>query len=218
MVTLQQLRSQIYEALNIQSDDSDIDNRLIDDLIQNKRSKWLHHRYSKSIHIDRDFIQDLNCVDVMLVDPAECCSSTSDDCYVIRTVNKVPGLIGLDEKKAITRLGPTNKLNVEYTFVSTERVPFVGKGKYNKKVIYGFLLNEYIYLLSSNEAVQLIKKINIQGVFVDPREANVFKGCDGLPCWTETDKYPLPEHIWDELIKPDIVNELLRFSSFLVRT
>ena len=208
MFTLQQLRSQIYELLNIQSDDSDIDDRLIDDLIIGKRQAWLEREFAKTLAFDRDIVQDLGCVATKQVDPEECCGDTTEDCYVVRTTVKLPTTLVLNSTKGFTRIGPTNKFEKQYTYVSFERVPFVGKGKYNKSIVYAFLLNGYIYLLSNNDAVHMIKKINVQGMFVDPTEASDFNDCDGAPCFSPLDKYPLPADMW-EVIKKEIRAELL---------
>ena len=75
---------QVYEGLQITSDDTSLDKRLIKDLINQSRANWIRKEHNKNRSIDDNIIQDLGCIDIELTDrvSANCCD-ISTDCKIL---------------------------------------------------------------------------------------------------------------------------------------
>jgi hypothetical protein len=186
----------VYEILEIirgnqLSDDIDIDTREVEFQLDNARAVFLRQEFNKPGRlIDNNLVQDLGCVTLEEADPADCCEIDTG-CSILRTVEEIPKAIHLFDGPAITRVGPVNKMNIKYSFVSYEQAVFSGNGKYNQQAIFAFLLNNRIYLTTKNKKAWLLDKINIRGVFEKPSEASEFVDCDNNPCYTMASNYPI---------------------------
>ena len=201
MITLNEMIYQVYEALQISSDDTSLDKRLIKDLINQERANWIRKEHNKNRSIDDNIVQDLGCVEMERVDAASCCGITSD-CVVVRSKFEIPVGVELNQRSAITRVGPINKAERQiYSFLPFERAVWAGNGQFNKNNIFAFLLNNKMHLIGNpnNDILKMIKYINIRGVFEDPTEAAKFSFCTGGSCYTDNDKYPINRWLLDYL-------------------
>ena len=83
-------------------------------------------------------------------------------------------------------------------------------GRTTKKTIYAFMYDQYIYVISKNVAVSLIKKITIRGIFEDPTAIAQFLACsENNICWTPNDPYPINQWMW-AYVKEQVMQQLLR--------
>lgn len=207
MPSLNQYLYQIYEQLNINSDDSTFDSRFLIDKINSKRQFYYEREFAKTGKtIEATAIQDLGCVDFIEVSSEECCGEDSN-CSFIRSKNKIPTPLQIRDKVAITRVGPTSKSYRAFDIIDYRRAPFVGTGKYNRKEVFAFYLNQYIYIVSNDDSILLFEKLNISGVFSDPTKVSDFKDCDGTVCFSMEQEYPLSQKYWDYIL-PLILKEL----------
>jgi len=202
--TLNELRFDLLNTLNILSDDADFDYRLIDEFIINKRVKHFQNTFNKMTSVIPDaYYQNLACLPMMLVDSSECCTNT--DCYVVRSVDKVPAIMSLSDGELIQRISPVGLESKSYTLITQFRLPYFGNSRYNKNSIAALYYNNYIYLISKDPIYYpQIEKITVRAVFRDPREAGAFLTCDDQPCWTAEDTFPIEERLW-EWMKTDIL-------------
>jgi hypothetical protein len=207
MATLNEIAYDIFEHLRPEiSDDDHIDISQIKFNIHTQRSLWLRNELNKNRTIDENIIQDLGCIELDLADRAECCDIESD-CTILRTKVKIPKTLELHNKTAITRVGFIDKLDYKINFISYERAKYAGNSRFNKKMIYAFLLNGYIYLYSNSDFMyKFLTHINIRGVFENPTEAAKFNTCEGEPCYSDDMQYPLST--W---MIPYIKGEVLKF-------
>ena len=190
------------------TDDIDISPREIGWEIGVTRALLLRQELNKNRTIDAAIIQDLGCVEVEVSDRAECCD-ISTDCKIIRTKLEIPTAIELYNSTGITRIGPIDKLDMDYSFITYNRAKFVGNGKYNKDLIYAFLRNNRVYLVSKNDKVKFIKYINIAGVFENPTEVIPFTNCGGTSCFSSDDEYPI--NSWMIPVLQDmVINKFIR--------
>lgn len=209
MATLNELSYNIFEAIrpNI-VDDDDIDIRQIKSDIHNVRAKLIRQQLSKGRDVSNSIIQDLGCVEVEHVDAAECCDLQLD-CNVIRMVNTLPSIMENYEGALITRVGPVNRMDVGFNFVSYQQAVFSGNGKFNSHLIYAFLLNNRIYLKSKSDLVKYIEFINVRGVFSNPEEAKAFNSCStGEPCFSDDHQYPVESWMID-MILTEVTNKYI---------
>ena len=73
MLPLIDLHSQLDEALNVNSIDSEFSDLFYTDLINEQRALFLRNEYNKSRTIDPNIQQEIPCLEMELVDPQTCC-------------------------------------------------------------------------------------------------------------------------------------------------
>ena len=211
-MTLDELIYQVYEVLEINSDDSSADDRLVEQLIVQQRALWLRNEYNKNRTIDQNVIQDLGCVEVIEVDKSECCEIKLD-CKILRTKNPLPNTIEFHRDNAITRVGPIDITQRAYKeLMYPKEVPFFGNGRTNQKTIAWFLKKTFeglhIYLISKDTFnAKLIEQINVSGIWEDPRLAGQYSNCQGKPCWTPASPYPINAWMWNYML-PEVAKLL----------
>ncbi|HAY88146.1 MAG TPA: hypothetical protein DCY51_01735 [Bacteroidetes bacterium] len=203
------LADQVYEGAGITSDDTEVDERFIYDLIGNQRALWLSREINKGYLAHEALNQDLTCLDMELADPGECCDPALN-CKVLRTVLEIPQPLLANSRAMITRVGPLNKFSKSFNIIPYSRVPYFGSGKFNKNAVYAVYLNDRIYLVSKNEDVNFIEKINVRGIWEDPLLIGTYTDCGPNPCWTVDDDYPLSRKMWAEHIKQYVIDEVQR--------
>lgn len=168
-----------------------------------QRAKWARRDINKNGYISDTWQQDLGCVELELVDSAQCCTIESG-CDILRTVNKLPRLVRLYNRDAITFVGSIDKQS-SYAVINPNSAKYAEYEKYTGSQKRFFLLNQYGFLTNSKTQ----KYINVRGVFTDPRQAAWFVDCDDEPCWTEDDEYPMPEDLID-LMTDDFLNNKIK--------
>ena len=191
MATLNEIAYDLLSIVRPQlSDDNDIDIRQIKFWIRNQRALWIRNELNRKRSIDEDIIQTL-CADIEEVDASDCCDITID-CTILRTKKKIPATIEMHNKNAIVRVGPVDRRGKPFSYIGYERVPWVGSGRFNQHLLYAFLYNEYIHVLTNNSAYQNLKTVIIRGVFEDPEEVAGFTDCaSAQPCYSDDDAYPI---------------------------
>ena len=183
------------------ADDDPIETAQIKEWVHSQRALWLRNELNKNRSIDDNIIQDLGCVELERVDAASCCDITSD-CIVVRSKLNIPVGIEMNQRTAITRVGPIKKTDKYlFSFLPFERAVWAGNGQFNKNVIFSFLLNNKLHLIGNenNDLLKIIKYANVRGVFEDPTEAAKFSYCSGQACYADTDKYPINKWLLDYL-------------------
>lgn len=210
MISLNTMIYQIYESLQITSDDTSLDKRLIKDLISQHRANWIRKEHNKNRSIDDNIIQDLGCVPMILTDriSANCCDISSD-CKILRSENKIPNAIELNHEKIITRISAVDFMSIPIMFMDYDQAIYFGNGRYNKKSLGAFIKNNYLYVIYKEGSFNmLIERLNVQGVFEDPTEAATYNDCNSGPCFSWDGRYPINAWMWQSLVKPGVLNEL----------
>lgn len=208
MATMNELVYQIWEKLrpNLSSDD-DIDNRLIKAEIHNKRARFLRNELNRNRTVDPFIVQDLGCVEMQIVDRAECCDITID-CSILRSVQKIPSTIELHSDTMLW-VNPVDRLEKPFSLVDYQAAKFIGGHRFTSRQIYAFILNNYLYLISEDDSHSQITHVSIRGVFENPEEAAVFVNCsDGSSCFTGDSEYPLKSWMADA-VQTEVYNTLL---------
>lgn len=211
-MTGNELIYQVYEDLNINSDDTTVDERLIIQLINQQRALWVTNEYNKvGSVIDSKLIQDLTIVPTEKVNTILSADMTTfgftTNARYVRSTLDIPRAVETKRRQLYTRVGPPDTFAIEYPMMPYSQVNYVGNGRFNQSAIHAFHYNDKIYLISNDQEFEFVKGIHIRGVFEDPVEAASFN----LPtdqCWTMDDEYPLSERLFN-YIKPQVVQQLL---------
>jgi hypothetical protein len=210
MLSLYDLCAQLDEALAINSIESSFSYDFYTDLINGQRSLWLRNEYDKNRSIDPYVLQNINCAELELVNPIDCCIDVPSGCKVLRTKKKIPNTIEFFYTKGIVTIGSADILKPRISLIDYSRVPYVGHGRTTGKTVYAFLYDQYIYLISRDLSYTFMKYITIRGIFEDPTSLSDFTNCtNGQACWSPSDPYPLNQWMW-EYMKPYIVQQLMQ--------
>ena len=210
MLPLIDLHSQLDEALSINNSDSVFATLYYTDIINEQRSLALRNEYNKRRTID-DGVQQSLCVDLELVDEHNCCVTVPIGCKILRSVNPLPSAIELHHGPTITSVGPILITKKKFTLIDYNRVPHIGNGRTTGNTIYAFLYDNYIYIISKDQTIKLIKSITVRGIFEDPSALSAFtdRSSSNKPCWSPSDPYPLKQWMW-AYIKPQVIQQLLQ--------
>lgn len=212
---LNKLVYDVREAIKEYTDDSEVDDRYIIYLYNIKRVKYLRqdlNSYQKTV--DNSILQSF-CLSLEEVSGNEC--DIDYDCStLLRSTKPVPTPIDLHTKVGITKIKPTKRIALPFSFISKDKVAFI-EGATFKDSLYAFLdTDEYIYIVSpNNNSYKLLECITVTGVFEDPLELSNYSSCCGCDsdessCFDEmTSDYPLQPHYID-IIRDEIIQELLQ--------
>ena len=107
------------------------------------------------------------------------------------------------------RVYPTDYYQGEITYVSRERMRYIGYNKYLKDIIYASIgPDNYLYLKSFNPQYLYLEKIKVVGVFEDSQAASELQCSDDSECDILDRVFPIE----DALVSPMtelVVKELL---------
>jgi hypothetical protein len=201
---------QVYEALQISTDDTSLDKRLIKDVINQERANWIRKEHNKNRSIDDNIIQDLGCVELESVNrQSDRCCEVFIDCKILRSKHTIPNAIELNHEKIITRISAVDFMSIPIYFIDYDHAIYYGNGRYNKKALGAFIKNNYLYIVYNKGSYnKLLQYVNVQGVFEDPTEAAKYINCETQqPCFDWDDRYPINAWMWQTLVKPAVLNE-----------
>ena len=129
------------------------------------------------------------CLDLEVVNGIE-----GDDCSstYLRSTEKLPDMLPVGNPRISTR----DFLAGEITFVSRERMKYVGHNKWLQKIIYATLGPDgKLYLKSANPQAYYLNGVSFSGIFEDPEEASK-QACESTGdnnCDILDSSYPLEE-------------------------
>lgn len=125
----------------------------------------------------------------------------------LRSVNKVPETLPVGTPKVT----PPDFLSGEITFVSRDRMKYVGHNKFLRNIIYCTIGPDFkLYLKSQNPQAYYLENVQFSGIFENSAEASKMS-CDGdgsvSNCDPLDNSYPLEEALIP-LVVEFIVKEL----------
>ena len=185
------------DILKLTSDDSLYTEGHIIFLANKARTLLLKQRYSDiKKRIPESNYQTI-CLDlekVQNIQDLECKGSS------LRTVQEIPYLMKIGNPKVY----PQNYYLGEITYISRERMRYVGHNKYLQNIIYCSLApDNHLYFKSSNPQHLYLKKVQVTGIFEDIQNASQLEcNNDNSQCQDILDKtFPLEEGLVHPLIE-----------------
>jgi hypothetical protein len=209
MASLNELVYDIEEIVNHNyiSDDVSLSKRQIAFWISSQRALLIRQELNKGRSIDPAITQTLSCVGLEVVSSSDCCSDNSE-CMILRTIDQIPKPISTYSKQGITRVAPINMMSKPYLFVPQAQAIFSGNGRFNSQQRFAFYKDGYIYIKLNTLTVSVLKRISITGVFDNPKDVSIFNNCDGSPCFSWDDEYPMSswmiDYVKEGILKLDI--------------
>ncbi len=185
--TLNELVYDIKNPANggVQSDDVAASDRQVAFWINDTRDLLAGQLISKGKSIPETLIQHLECVEMECLDPTECCDISSCD-RVLRSTQKLPRTIQRNDRNTILSVSSPDK-KVGFTQTTYIRQRSNVHSRYTGNEPRWFIKNDYLYVTN----IKVLEYVSVSGVFEDPTEAIMFTNCDGAPCFTWDDDYPV---------------------------
>lgn len=203
MSTFKELIYMILDEVKISSDDAYFTEDHVLYLISKYRAFILKQRYSDiKKQIPESNYQTI-CLDLIKINstPNECCLNS----YYLRSKDKIPFLM----KIGVSKIYPIDYFKGEITYVSRDRMRYVGHNKYLKNIIYASIgPDNYLYFKSNNPQHLYLERVKVTGIFEDIKLASELQCSDDKECDILDRTFPLE----DSLIPPVIelvVKELL---------
>lgn len=185
------------DILKLTSDDSLYTEEHIIFLANKARTLLLKQRYSDiKKRIPESNYQTI-CLDLEKVQNIQDLSCQGSS---LRTVQEVPYLMKIGNPKVY----PQNYYLGEITYISRERMRYVGYNKYLQNIIYCSLApDNHLYFKSSNPQHIYLKKVQVTGIFEDIQNASQLEcNNDSSQCQDLLDKtFPLEEGLVQPLIE-----------------
>lgn len=140
--------------------------------------------------------------DLIEVDKAEC-PAPSTNCTVLRTSNKIPVPVR-SSYELFSYVGDTDKTD-GYSYIEPHQLLWIVNyaSKYTKDRPKYAYFNGYVYIFNED----YLNNITIGAVWADPKELNTFK-CDDQPCYSDDDRFEIPDDIVNTMIQDVLKNEL----------
>lgn len=174
------------------SDDSDLEISQIKFWIKNYRELLIRNELLKGTKsIDSELLQTV-CDEVELVDASVCCGVELKCHKILRTKRKVPQLIGLGNKDSLVKVGPIRLTGRGFSIIDYLAAPWAGNGKFNANLIFAFIHDEYVYVMTEDPKYRTMKKISYRGLFSDPVLLAEFNACsEDADCYNDDMPYPI---------------------------
>ena len=185
------------DILKLTSDDSLYTEEHIIFLANKARTLLLKQRYSDIKKKIPESNYQTICLDLEKVQNIQDLSCQGSS---LRTVQEVPYLMKIGNPKVY----PQNYYLGEITYISRERMRYVGHNKYLQNIIYCSLApDNHLYFKSSNPQHIYLKKVQVTGIFEDIQNASQLEcNNDSSQCQNLLDKtFPLEEGLVQPLIE-----------------
>ena len=185
------------DILKLTSDDSLYTEEHIIFLANKARTLLLKQRYSDIKKKIPESNYQTICLDLEKVQNIQDLSCQGSS---LRTVQEVPYLMKIGNPKVY----PQNYYLGEITYISRERMRYVGHNKYLQNIIYCSLApDNHLYFKSSNPQHIYLKKVQVTGIFEDIQNASQLEcNNDSSQCQDLLDKtFPLEEGLVQPLIE-----------------
>lgn len=174
MSTYKELTYMVLDELKLYSDDALYTEEHIMFLLGKYRTFLLKQRYSDvKKQIPESNYQTI-CLDLIEV-PAISGEPCEGGSY-LRSKEKIPFLMKIGNPMVY----PVDYYQGEITYVSRERMRYVGYNKYLKNIIYASIgPDNYLYFKSFNPQYLYLEKARMTGIFEDPQAASELQCPDG---------------------------------------
>lgn len=117
---------------------------------------------------------------------------------LLKSTQKVPNLLTV----GVTKAFPMSYFYGEISFVSRERMKYVGYNRWLKNVIYCSISpDNYVYLKSSNPQYLHLEKMKLSGIFEDIDKAEKLSCDKDVPCDIMDREFPMEESMIAQLVE-----------------
>lgn len=212
MPTLKEITDDLYATMNINSDDNNVDERLLKQWVKNKRSILVKQQMSKRTLYSSNLKQSIPCLELELHDKllSTCCVGLSSGCSVLKSTIQIPKLISYKGRQDLS-IRPITVDQIKFNYVTHDAWIRSGNQRFNSNDIYASIIDRYLYVKSNSKVLQAIlgKYLFVEGVWEDPEALADINDCNGDACYSDELDYPIDQDMVD-IIKQEILRTDLR--------
>lgn len=165
-MTLNELTYMVRDLLKLDSDDSEITNEHIKYLIGITRNKYVK-QYLNDV---KKRIPSILKQKITLNLEMNESQGFSDKKFLV-SVEDIPELISSQSHYNRTTLSTISNVTRNFSMTSYRRLPYVGIRGGMQNIIYGAIDNDKLFLVSGDDRAMFLDKINLEGIFSDPKAA-----------------------------------------------
>ena len=196
----------ISDELKLDSDDSIFNENHITFLVSKYRAFILNQRYKEIRKQVSSSNYQTICLDVEQITPE---FDSSNNTYYLKSTLKVPGMLGIGNIRIFSK----DYFNAEITYITKDRMRYVGYNKYMNNIIYCTKdANEYLYFKSYNPKILDLNKVNMNAVFEDVEEASELE-CNNDICDLMDRIFPMEDSLIPAVV--ELVVKELRASVYM---
>ena len=173
---VQNIKSYLYN--NRIPNSNRLDDRQIIYWINTQRSLWLRREYNQMREIKNNERQVLYNVEMQAIGDENSPINLQSTMSISRSVYKIPRTIHNYLNEGIVAIRGLNKLSERINLCSREEAIYKGNGWFNKGRLFAFQDEDYIWIKygNKNDKVNLLTNIQVEGVFENPLDVDIFNG------------------------------------------
>lgn len=154
----------------------------------NTRALFIRRDLNKKRSINPDLIQHL-CIDIVIADASDCpCIITG--CTILKSTRQIPPAIELEHRNLIVSVGPVDLTKRRFNLIPYNRALWYNPNKFSNSIPGAFIHNGYLYIIATNNKLDMLEVCTMQIVLERPEDATLFT-CMGTPCYTADSNYPI---------------------------
>lgn len=169
MATLNELYYSLRESYKLYSDDGNISNEYLIYKIHIGRNLLLSQKFSSRSFVIPNKIRQHFYLETELVEGNEFVSGLST---ILRTKDPIQTPLEPFNFKSNMRVSTGSYTDLNFTLISPDRLPFVGKNKWLQNHVYYTIGSDFrLYFVSTNPRVKAIENIKLSMVCENPEKA-----------------------------------------------
>lgn len=155
-----------------------LDDRQIIHWINRQRALWLRREYNQMREVRNNEKQILYKISLEVIGDEFSPITLNNNMSILRSSYKVPRTIQYHVNDGILAVRGVNKLSERISYTDRESALYKGNGWFNRKKIFAFKDDDYIWIKYGPNADKdkIIKYVQVEGVFENPLEVDIFNG------------------------------------------
>lgn len=169
MATFGEITYAVLDLLKEKTDDAHFTEEHVIFFASHIRNLLLERKYKNSRNQTFTPMSDENTQQICLtLEPADMLPSGCSGMW-LHSVEEIPDTVGVSNAKLST---VNDMLQSMVTFISVERMPYVGYNKWLKNILYAAKSDDgHLYITGNNPQFMYLDKVKMSAVFSDPRKA-----------------------------------------------
>lgn len=204
MSTYREMVYMVLDQNKLSSDDAYIEEEHVKFILSKIRAYLIKNKYEHlKAQIPQSNFQTI-CIDLEPADDIPLCLN-DNDFYLLRSVEKVPDLLLLNNYEGLTQLFVDYGVDLNFTYVNSVRFENVGYDKWLRMNNYATIGPDgHLYIKSAKPEIRYLENIKLRGVFEDidtAAELSCELKSDDATCSVLDTHFPLEEGLVTPLLE-----------------
>lgn len=171
------------------------------------RAVLISQSLAKKDDLNDTWLQTISCMELEQADESECCL-VDTDCYVLKTVEKIPTTIDTWKNNWIVSVTTASGEPISKSNRFANR--YQKYSKYTGSARYYYLKNDYLYIVND----QLLEYVNVTGLFQSPSDLAAYVTCEDEECFTQDSPYPISANMANQVVDIIVKTKVIPFMQF----